>query len=134
MKIFFTFPLEFVHQQRGSINKVSEVDVVHVEDRHRLQPVPLHQTDQPDLPALPLQDVRHLASPQRCSCLGVSHVGDDPGKLRHLLISREPLQTIVCQQYQSKKLEQHVWYQPFKICEDKHNKSQRPIYFYVIYV
>ena len=73
--------LELLCKHGGGVYIVCVVDVVLVQDRHSVQPLPLHEANEADLAAAMLHDVIDLASPQRLTTLGVDYIRDDPGKV-----------------------------------------------------
>ena len=73
--------LELLCKHGGGVYVVRVVDVVLVQDRHSVQPLPLHEANEADLAAAMLHDVIDLASPQRLTTLGVDYIRDDPGKV-----------------------------------------------------
>ena len=66
--------LELLCKHRGGIYIVRVVDVVLVQDRHGVQPLPLHEADEADFAAAMLHDVIDLASPQRLTTLSVDDI------------------------------------------------------------
>ena len=81
---------------KNQLEQALMTDYLHVDGGSALEPLPLHQPDQADPAALPVDGVVDPALGQRAARVRVRHVGQQPHRLGLLLPRRQPRQTPVC--------------------------------------
>ena len=87
--------LKLLRNHGGSVHIVCVVDVVLVQDRHGVQPLPLYEADEANLAAAMLHNVIDLSATQWLATLGVDNIGDDPGKVRLLPQLRKTIKAMI---------------------------------------